>query len=93
MDGLRLRKPVVDCPGAHRAVRMSGVLITLVLVFMAARAWSQQVDVRELDTTAGYVARFQNYQGHEPVVESIPQIEGIGEVLSRNLRADSGRGD
>ncbi|MGA2379947.1 MAG: P83/100 family protein [Spirochaetia bacterium] len=47
----------------------------------------------ELDTTAGRSFRFQSYAGPEPVVESIHQIAGIGEVLSRNLLAGGSRGD
>ena len=79
--------------GEHASHGCTRLLIPLLLCLAVAGGWSQQVDVMELDTTAGRSFRFQSYVGPEPVFESIQQIAGIGEVLSRNLLAGGDRGD
>ncbi|HUJ76410.1 MAG TPA: P83/100 family protein [bacterium] len=65
----------------------------LFLCLAAAGAWAQQVDTAELGSTAGRTFNFESYTGPQPVVETVPEISGIGEVLSRSLRADGTRGD
>jgi hypothetical protein len=67
-----------------------GVLVFLLavpLLLVTGSAWPQQLDERELDTTATRAFHFQRYEGRPPIVQSVEQIEGIGEVLSRGLRA------
>lgn len=82
-----------DCASAHTAATCPRALTALFLVFVASGVWAQQLDVQELRTTADRSFHFQNYEGREPVIESIEQIAGIGGVLSRSLQADRGRGD
>lgn len=62
------------------------LLVPVLLALAASGGWSQQLDVKELDTTAGRSFRFLSYTGSPPVVESVRQITGIGEVL--NSRGD-----
>jgi len=79
--------------GERASLGCTGLLVPMLLCLAAAGAWSQQVNAGELDTTAGRSFQFQNYAGPQPVVQSIDQIVGIGEVLSRHLRAGGSRGD
>ena len=76
----------------HVPIRRGRFLVTLFLCLASVGGWTQQLNVAELDTTAGRTFRFQSYTGPEPIVQTIPQISGIGEVLSRNLRAGGARG-
>jgi hypothetical protein len=62
-------------------------LLVVPLLLVTGAAWPQQLDERELDTTATHTFRFQRYEGRPPIIQSVEQIEGIGEVLSRGLRA------
>ncbi len=68
------------------------ILLALPLLLVTGAVWPQQLDVAELDTTANRTFRFQSYDGLPPVIQSVKQIEGIGEVLSRGLKAGL-RGD
>ena len=68
-------------------------LVPLLLCLAAAGGWSQQLNVDELGTTAGRSFPFESYTGPQPVVQSVPQIAGIGEVLSRGLESGGTRGD
>jgi hypothetical protein len=74
-------------------MRCGRFLVPLFLCLASALSWAQRLNVSELDTTAGRTFHFQNYTGPQAVVETIRQISGIGEVLSRNLRAGGTRGD
>jgi len=71
----------------------SRLLLALFLCAAAAFAGAQQLNTEELGSTAGRTFRFQSYTGPQPVVESVPAISGIGEVLSRSVRAGRTEGD
>ncbi|HTZ52251.1 MAG TPA: P83/100 family protein [Spirochaetia bacterium] len=68
------------------------LLLALFLCAAAAGAWSQQLNTAELGSTAGRTFQFRSYTGPQPVVESVPQISGIGEVLSRAVRTGGTEG-
>lgn len=79
--------------GERWSPRCTRFLVPLLLCLAAAGGWSQQLDVDELDTTAGRSFPFESYTGPQPVVQSVPQIAGIGEVLSRGLESGGTSGD
>jgi hypothetical protein len=79
--------------GERWSPRCTRFLVPLLLCLAAAGGWSQQLDVNELDTTAGRSFPFESYTGPQPVVQSVPQIAGIGEVLSRGLESGGTSGD
>ncbi len=74
------------------AIKAAAPFIALLLSLAAAPGWPQEIVRAELDTAAGRIIAFESFKGPDPVVESVPQIRGIGGALARSLRAGGGRG-